>query len=91
MARTEKDDLPFDVYKDFARWITRTEHLFISWYAVLDVGLKLDAEDYKDKEKYVEYAHCMHSFIPFLQVYETISGRSCYLSTTAQATHSIHS
>ena len=45
--------MTFDVYKDFVRWITRTEHLFISWYAVLDVGLKLDAEDYEDKDKYV--------------------------------------
>jgi hypothetical protein len=35
-----------------------TEHLFISWYAVLDVGLKLDAEDYEDKEEYVQYVHC---------------------------------
>ena len=50
--KAKKDDL-FDVYKDFARWIVHTEHLFISWYAILDVRLKLDVEDYEDKEEYV--------------------------------------
>ena len=61
----------FNVYKDFARWIVHTEHLVISWYAVLDVGLKLDAEDYEDKEEYVQYSHCMHAYPYFLfQVYE---------------------
>jgi hypothetical protein len=66
MARKEKDEDPFDVYKEFARWIVRTEHLFISWYAVLDVRLKLDAEDYEDKEEYVQYVHCMCAYHCFL-------------------------
>jgi hypothetical protein len=89
-ARKEKDEDSFDVYKDFARWIVRTEHLFISWYAVLDVGLKLDAEDYEDKEEYVQYSYCMHAYHYFVfQVYEKFSYRSCCLSTTAQGTPAI--
>jgi hypothetical protein len=88
--RKEKDEDSFDIYKDFARWIVRTEHLFISWYAVLDVGLKLDAEEYEDKEEYVQYSHCMHADHYFLfQVYEKFSCRSRCLSTTAQGTPSI--
>jgi hypothetical protein len=38
-ASKEKGEDSFDVYKEYARWIVRTEHLFISWYAVPDVGL----------------------------------------------------
>jgi hypothetical protein len=51
MARKEKDEDSFDVYKDFAQWIVHTEHLFILWYTVLDVRLKLDVEDYEDKDE----------------------------------------
>jgi hypothetical protein len=87
---TRKED-SFDVYKDFARWIVHTEHLFISWYAVLDVRLKLDAEDYEDKEEYVQYSHCMHAYHYFVfQVYERFSYQSRCVSTTAQGTPSIH-
>ena len=50
-ARKEKDKDSSNVYKDFAKWIVCTEHLFILWYAILDVGLKLDVEDYEDKEE----------------------------------------
>ena len=39
-----------------------TEHLFISWYTILDVGLKLDTEDYDDKEEYIQYSYCMHAY-----------------------------
>ena len=53
MASKEKDEDLFDIYKEYARWIVRSEHLFISWYAMLDVGLKLDAEDYEDKDEYI--------------------------------------
>jgi hypothetical protein len=72
-ARKEKED-SFDLYKEYAQWIMRTEHLFISWYAVLDVGLKLDAEDYEDKEKYIQSSYCMRTYPYFLcQVYEKFS------------------
>ena len=57
---------------------------------VLDVGLKLDAEDYEDKEEYVQYSHCMHAYHYFLcQVYEKFSYWSHGLLTTAQETPSI--
>ena len=51
IARTEKDEDSFDIYKEYARWIVHSKHLFISWYAMLDVRLKLDAEDYEDKDE----------------------------------------
>ena len=85
--RKEKDE-GFDIYKDFARWIVHTEHLFISWYAVLDVGLKLDAEDYEDKDEYVWFFHSIHAY-HYFQVYEKFFCWSCCLSTTAQGTPSI--
>ena len=66
-----------------------TEHLFISWYA-LDVGLKLDAEDYEDKNEYIQYSHCMRTYRYLrFQVYEKFSYQGRGLLTTAQETPSI--
>ena len=66
-VRLDEHKDSFTDYKDFARWIIRSEHLFISWYTVLDVGLKADAEDYDDDDRYVlchQHIYLTPLFIP---------------------------
>jgi hypothetical protein len=66
-VRLDEHKDSFADYKDFARWIIRSEHLFVSWYTVLDVGLKADAEDYDVNDRYVschQYIYLTHPFIP---------------------------
>jgi hypothetical protein len=37
-------------HEDFARWTVRSEHL-VSWHIATDVGLKLGASEYEDRER----------------------------------------
>ena len=38
------------LYSNFSHWIGRMEHLYVSFYTVIDVGLTWDARSYDDRE-----------------------------------------
>ena len=47
----ESVDTIYHWYKMLTRWVACSQHLFLSWYNVIHVGLRLDAQDYKDRAK----------------------------------------
>ena len=38
------------LYSNFSHWIGHMEHLYVSFYTVIDVGLTWDAGSYDDRE-----------------------------------------
>jgi hypothetical protein len=59
-------------YKDFVRCTVRIEHLLVSWHTVLDVGLRLDDNEYEEFDP-LDFAYASELFPCFscLQAFRT--------------------